>query len=329
MACIIDIHLRDPNLTHVFNLAPPVGVCVDAECLSHVLPIYQKLTTPRFLAVWNASSVPSRSFIHKLSESTLPRARSRLADPTYVEPADPASLVYTSGTTGLNKAWVQGAGRVSGTGIFMKHKFDFQPQDRTALPTPLYHNAASGGGAVGSFAAGASIMIIKKFSASQFYKQLKAAHATRVLWIGEIARYLLSTPPSAADKDHYVTDYIGLGLRPDVWVAFKERFGAQRIGEWYGQVEGPLLWTNFQKRSVDGAEPDAGFVGKAGPILQSTQRFRIFKFDSETGQVWQDPKTGLYEEVNYGGRGEIAVEIGPHRPLNGGALTLLSLIFNY
>lgn len=153
---------------------------------------------------------------------------------------------------------------------------------------------------------------------------MKASGATRILWIGEIARYLLSLPPSPADRDHSVTDCIGLGLRPDVWVQFKERFGIQRIGEWYGQVEGPLLWTNLQKRSADGAEPDAGFVGKAGPILQSVQRFRILRHDGDTGEVWRDPKTGLHEEVAPGGEGEMTIEIGePFRPLTGGAILLL------
>lgn len=97
VACIVDSHLREPNLSHVLNLLPPVGVIIDAENLPHVLDAYRTLKTARFLGIWNATGpLPKESFIHRLSESTLPPAAPRLVDPTYVDPLDPASLLYVS-----------------------------------------------------------------------------------------------------------------------------------------------------------------------------------------------------------------------------------------
>jgi hypothetical protein len=96
-------------------------------------------------------------------------------------------------------------------------------------------------------------------------------------------------------------------------VAFGPRVLLKKV-----QVEGPYLWTHFQKQMLDGTEIDPGYIAKSGPIGQSLQRFRIFKFDGETGKVWRDPKTGRLEEVEPGGIGEIGAQLDEIRPIPGG-----------
>ena len=57
-------------------------------------------------------------------------------------------------------------------------------------------------------------------------------------YIGEICRYLLAQPPRLFDRQHRVRMMFGNGLRPQIWNEFKERFGIERIGEFYGATEG-------------------------------------------------------------------------------------------
>jgi hypothetical protein len=45
--------------------------------------------------------------------------------------------VQTSGTTGLNKGWSLIAAKIAGVGPFMERIYNFTPEDRAALPTPL------------------------------------------------------------------------------------------------------------------------------------------------------------------------------------------------
>lgn len=58
------------------------------------------------------------------------------------------------------------------------------------------------------------------------------------LYIGEICRYLLAQPSRPFDRQHRVRVMFGNGLRPQIWNEFKERFGIERIGEFYGATEG-------------------------------------------------------------------------------------------
>jgi citronellyl-CoA synthetase len=67
--------------------------------------------------------------------------------------------------------------------------------------------------------------IRRKFSASQFWNDVRKYRATTLGYVGELCRYLVDQPPSADDRQHGVTKMIGNGLRPGAWGEFKTRFG--------------------------------------------------------------------------------------------------------
>ena len=56
-------------------------------------------------------------------------------------------------------------------------------------------------------------------------------------YIGEVARYLYSTPTNDWEKKHRVRILFGNGLRPQIWDQVRERFGVDII-EFYGSTEG-------------------------------------------------------------------------------------------
>lgn len=73
-------------------------------------------------------------------------------------------------------------------------------------------------------------------------------------YIGEMCRYILSSPPKAEDKEHKVRLVFGNGLRPQIWKEFVERFDIQQVAEFYGATEGNAniggfteLSSNFNK----------------------------------------------------------------------------------
>jgi len=87
----------------------------------------------------------------------------------------------------------------------------------------------------------------KKFSASNFWKEVSYYNCTVVQYIGELCRYLLATPPSPFDKRHNCRLAVGNGLRPDIWEKFQTRFNLPEVGEFYGATEGGWFFplTNF------------------------------------------------------------------------------------
>jgi citronellyl-CoA synthetase len=69
--------------------------------------------------------------------------------------------------------------------------------------------------------------------------------ATCFIYIGELCRYLLHTPAQPDDYRNPLSAVMGNGLRPDVWHAFKERFGISRVAEFYGASEGNIGFVNL------------------------------------------------------------------------------------
>jgi len=66
-----------------------------------------------------------------------------------------------------------------------------------------------------------------------FFRIIKVA-----VYIGEICRYLLATPPRPEEKTHKVRMMFGNGMRPQIWEEFVKRFNVPLIAEIYGATEG-------------------------------------------------------------------------------------------
>src|SRR5690554_2653624 len=92
--------------------------------------------------------------------------------------------------------------------------------------------------------AGGCVAISRKFSVSRFWDEVRQHGATASCYIGELCRYLLNNPPNDQDKNHKIRVIIGNGLRPDIWMEFKDRFNINHINEFYGASECNLVFTN-------------------------------------------------------------------------------------
>ena len=64
-------------------------------------------------------------------------------------------------------------------------------------------------------------------------------------YIGELARYILSTPERPDDPQNTLRFMIGNGLRPEYWDKFQIRFGIDIIVEFYGATENPGGFQNY------------------------------------------------------------------------------------
>ena len=238
---------------------------------------------------------------------------------------DPFAYVFTSGTTGLPKASIQTHRRwFAGQYWFGRIVMNLGPNDVHYCPLPFCHTNAlnvSWGAVSGQ---GTALAIRRKFSASNFLHDVRKFKANSFIYIGELCRYLMNQPPGPDDADNPLVSCVGNGLRPDIWKAFKKRFGIKKVYELYGAAEGTLIFTNvlnvdctvgmcltpfaIVKYDIDADEPirdEDGFMikappGQAGLILaeiseslpfagytdkQETEK-KIFRNVFEKGDAW-------------------------------------------
>jgi len=207
-----------------------------------------------------------------------------------------ALYIYTSGTTGLPKAAVVSNAKLMMAGtLFGRGLFDMGPDDTVYVTLPLYHSNGMYGGVAGALQTGATIALRRKFSASQFWSDVRRYEATAFIYIGELLRYLLNQEPHPKDGHHRLRVAVGNGLRPDIWQAFQQRFQVPLIREFYGATEGIAAIANITGR--------VGMVGR----LQPGQV--IARCDPLTGELWRGPD-GRGEALEPGGTGLLLARIG-------------------
>jgi acyl-CoA synthetase (AMP-forming)/AMP-acid ligase II len=216
---------------------------------------------------------------------------------------DPYAYVFTSGTTGLPKASVQTHRRwMSGNLWFGKAVMSLKPDDVYYCPLPFCHtnglNVAWGPAA----GAGATLAMRRKFSASAFWDDVRRFNATAFIYIGEICRYLMNRPPLPDDRDHSIKMMIGNGLRPDIWEAFKQRFGIRRVYELYGAAEAPLAFVNI--------------LNLDRTVGACTAPYAIVRFDIDADAPVREAN-GFMRRVAVGETGLLLAEISEEFPFAG------------
>ena len=216
---------------------------------------------------------------------------------------DLTALIYTSGTTGKPKACGVRNIMVMATSNpqtpDVNNPSKYYPL-RTYSPLPLFHGTAYFTGLCASVGNAGTLCLRRKFSASQFFKDVHDSKATRVLYIGELCRYLLATPPSPYDKDHACIVATGNGLRGDIWEQFRQRFGVPEIREFYRSTEGVAKFDNHGEGAWG-----AGKIGFSGPIRRFLEDdVSIVRYDPDTEMPYRDPKTGFCVRASLGEEGE-------------------------
>jgi acyl-CoA synthetase (AMP-forming)/AMP-acid ligase II len=175
--------------------------------------------------------------------------------------------------------------------------------DRWYNCMPLYHGTG-GVNAMSQFMEGTTLCIGKKFSTSKFWSDIRDSRATWFVYVGETARYLLAAPPSPLDKAHNVRGMHGNGLRPDVWIKFRERFGVPEVFEFFNSTEGVFGLAVHAKGDFL-----ATSVGHHGMLMRFFTRnvYVPVRIDQATGDIVRDPETGFAYREPFEKGGEIIV----------------------
>lgn len=207
--------------------------------------------------------------------------------------------VYTSGTTGLPKAARLTQARTQAMLRSFIAPCRITPEDRVYITLPLYHGTGGLCGIGQALNTGARVILRKKFSASAFWEEAADEGATAIVYIGELCRYLVNSPPHPKERAHRIRTGFGNGLRPEVWEEFLERFNIPHLAEFYGSTEGNVALINFDGKP--------GAIGRIPGWLKSQFAHVAFvKFDIET----EEPVRGADGFCLHAGEDEPGEAIG-------------------
>lgn len=181
--------------------------------------------------------------------------------------------VYTSGTTGLPKAARLTQARTQGMMRSFIAPCKTTARDRVYITLPLYHGTGGLCGVGQALMTGACIVLRKKFSASHFWDDAADHGVTSIVYIGELCRYLVNSPPHPKERAHKIRTGFGNGLRPDIWEEFLTRFNISYVCEFYGSTEGNVSFLGFDGK--------VGAVGRIPGYLEKNVfgHIAFVKFD--------------------------------------------------
>ena len=164
------------------------------------------------------------SFSSGLSESQALTSRSQ------VSPDDISMLVYTSGTTGNPKGVMVTHQMYVAAGQGFTHWTRATSDDRFFTCLPFYHANIQYYSTMGAMGAGATLVVVDRFSASRFWDQVRESRATIVNFIGMMMPVLAKQPESSADSRNSVRLFYGSpSFSPEFLEAFERRFATEII----------------------------------------------------------------------------------------------------
>ena len=148
-------------------------------------------------------------------------------------------LIFTSGTSGDPKAVRCTHEKVAVPGVMLAQRFGLTTDDVFYLSMPLFHSNAVMAGWAPAVAAGGSIMLRRRFSASSFIDDARRFGATYANYVGKPMSYILATPPRADDSDNSLRIMYGNEAAPRDIGRFAARFGVSVV-DGFGSTEGGI-----------------------------------------------------------------------------------------
>nr|MBP8111981.1 long-chain-acyl-CoA synthetase [Agitococcus sp.] len=238
-------------LTHSINLVKPKMAIIGEEVVAAFNDIRADIHIDSGNIYWIADTDTLKDI------GTAPEGFRNLAQdlqnaPSYNPPttnqvyySDGLFYIYTSGTTGMPKAAIFSHGRWMKAYGALGSVMDLNHSDIMYVTLPFYHATAMVVCWGSVLAGGAGIALRRKFSAREFWDDVRKFNASSIGYVGELCRYLAEVPAKPEDRAHRVTKMVGNGMRPNIWGSFKQRFGIDEVYELYASSEGNIGFSNI------------------------------------------------------------------------------------
>ena len=234
-----------------------------------------------------AQTMSPMPWLFALEEAAAELAGGNARLPAESTAQDTCLILYTSGTTGFPKGVMHSQRSFVLAGEGFVARLWLQPEDRLLCVLPMFHINALFYSLAGALAAGASLALTPRFSASTFWQTAVASGATQVNIIAAVGNILARRPRSEFDARHRLRVVYGAPVSAELERVMRDEFGVRDVLEGYGMTEIPGAANN----PFDG-ERRPGSLGKAATHPDPGLPFAQLRIVDEAGGDLPDGTVG-------------------------------------
>lgn len=153
-----------------------------------------------------------------------------------IHPADPASILYTGGTTGPSKGVICSHGQFYWWARLISRVYSVTESDIWYTPLPFFHVNAQAT-FLATLQAGGSTVLSPGFSAGRYWDEIRTSKATIASLLGTMAHILFhKKEPRSDDSKHRLRLIFCPAISEDIQLQFERRFGVKSANA-YGSTE--------------------------------------------------------------------------------------------
>lgn len=208
-----------------------------AECdLVVSEPLYLESTEPEHLGVSSdlVIDINSASYAALLDQHAGAAVPETLPDPSAI-----FLLLFSSGSTGAPKAVICSQRRLGRLTERMGERITLHRDSITYMMLPLFHGHAIMMNLATAAQEGATVVMVRKFSASAFTRDIREHGVTFFNYVGRALSYILAAERDPNEADNSLEVAFGSEASPAEVEAFSDRFGCE-VREGYGASEGAI-----------------------------------------------------------------------------------------
>ncbi len=226
--------LKGEILRYELGDSAPRAIVVDPRLWPVYAPLREALRIPReYVAAVPPDGTPAPTGVPGFE--TLD-AEPDVERPPAPRPDAPASVMYTSGTTGPPKGAVIPHQKLITTPTEIARRSQLAPDSVLFTGLPLFHCNAQEMTALTAILHDLTAAFDERFHASRYWEIAAAFGATHVSLLIAMVNILFKQPERPTDRSHGVRTALTAGATRELWPAFERRFGLT-IVELYGMTE--------------------------------------------------------------------------------------------